>query len=56
MDSRIDNTEFMHDRFLLLKSCIFGLGRGADLLNSDGSFKPGSLVKHEKSLFPFLIK
>ena len=27
MDSRIDNTEFMHDRFLLLKSCIFGLGR-----------------------------
>ena len=56
MDSRIDNTEFMHDRFLLLKSCIFGLGRGADLLNSDGSFKPGSLVKHEKIPISFFNK
>ena len=53
MDSKIDNNEFMHDRFLLLQSCIFGLGRGADLMNSDGNFKPGSLVKHEKMPISF---
>ena len=56
LDSRIAGSEYMHDRFLLLKSCIFGLGRGADFMHSNGEFKEGSLIKHEKIDISFFNK